>query len=194
MSAPSLVLASTSRYRSELLARLQVPFTTADPGVDEAAFKKTGLAPRPLAERLAFEKASAVQKRFPDAVIIGGDQLVALGDESLGKPGSPQGAVEQLLRLAGREHTLITALVVLHRERAIAHTDITRLRVRPLDRAAIERYVAVDNPVDCAGSYKIESLGIALFAAIETGDPTAIQGLPLLAVAGALTTCGIAIP
>lgn len=197
---PELILASTSRYRRDLLARLGLPFVCESPGVDEDAAKALGLSPLELARHLAQAKAQAVlAQRFAagverPAVVIGGDQLVALDDAVLGKPGTAKAAVAQLERMAGRSHELITAICVAGPEQAAVHTDITHLHVRALSRPEIERYVAADEPLDCAGSYKIEGRGIALFDAVESADQTAIMGLPLIALARILRRFGYAIP
>ena len=193
-SAPALVLASTSRYRGELLARLGVPFLAAAPDCDEDAYKAKGLAPQELAETLALAKAESLRAAYPDAAILGGDQLAAIDGEILGKPGSEAAARAQLARLAGRTHTLFTAVALIAGERVLRHTDVTHLTMRPLSAEQFARYVAADDPVDCAGSYKLEQLGIALFARIESADHTAIVGLPLLAITAMLGDLGIVIP
>lgn len=194
MSTPSLVLASTSRYRGELLARLGVPFLAAAPDCDEDAYKATGLSPRELAETLALAKAESLRAAYPEAAILGGDQVAAIDDAILGKPGSSAAACAQLARLAGRTHTLITATALIAPGRVLRHTDITRLTMRALSAAQIERYIAADQPLDCAGSYKLERLGIALFSRIESADHTAVIGLPLLAITAMLDEIGIVIP
>lgn len=193
-SAPALLLASTSRYRGELLGRLGVPFLSAAPDCDEDAYKAKGLAPQELAETLALAKAESLRAAYPDAAILGGDQLAAIDGEILGKPGSEAAARAQLARLAGRTHTLFTAVALSARGRVLRHTDVTHLTMRPLSAEQIARYVAADDPVDCAGSYKLERLGIALFARIESADHTAIVGLPLLAITAMLEGLGIVIP
>lgn len=194
MPPPELILASTSPYRRALLERLAVPFRAVAPDFDEEAFPREGLTPRALAEALARGKAEAVAAREPAAVVIGSDQLVALDGRILGKPGDPARAADQLQAMAGRTHELITAMVVLAPGRRFEHTDVARLTMRPLDRAAIERYVARDLPVDCAGSYKLERGGVALFRRVESDDHAAITGLPLLALAEILAGLGFAIP
>jgi septum formation protein len=189
-----LILASTSPYRRALLERLGLPFRGESPGVDEDALKTSCLPPRALAERLAEAKATALADRFPDAAIVGGDQLACLDAEILGKPGTPDAAVSQLLRMSGRPHRLITALAVWSGGRVVAHTDIATLTMRRLTRPEVERYVAADRPLDCAGSYKLESRGIALFDRIEAADHSAITGLPLIALTTILRDLGFAIP
>jgi len=193
-SRPELILASTSAYRRALLERLGVAFRCESPAFDEEAFPREGLAPRALAEALARGKAEAVAAGRPDAVVVGCDQLVALEGRVLGKPGDADRAVDQLAAMSGRTHELITAMVVLARGRRFEHTDVSRLTMRRLDRAVLERYVARDRPVDCAGSYKLERGGIALFERIESQDHTAITGLPLLALVGILAELGVDAP
>lgn len=189
-----LVLASTSRYRRELLERLGVPFHCAAPPVDEDAYKQSGVDPIELAQQLARAKALSLHEQFPRAAIIGCDQVAVCGGHVLGKPGTVERAIEQLLRMNGRTHELVTAVCVWHAERVYEHTDRTRLTMRRLNRATIERYVAADQPLDCAGSYKLECRGIGLFAEIDTSDPSAITGLPLMAVTRMLADLGWQIP
>lgn len=190
-----VILASTSVYRKALVERLGLTVQCEPPGVDEDAFKKSIEDPFGLAATLASAKARAVAERHPGRVVIGGDQLVAFEGQILGKPGTIENAVEQLLQLAGKTHELITAMSVIgpdgseHR-----HTDIAWMTMRPLDQGRIERYVKLDRPVDCAGAYKIESAGISLFETIETGDHTAITGLPLMALTTILESLGLALP
>ena len=191
---PRLILASTSPYRRAQLEQLKIPFEAIAPVVDEEAFKSLGLSPRELAAKLAVQKAEAVAREHRDAIVIGGDQLVSFQGEILGKPVTRDKAVEQLVCLSGHRHDLITAVAVCHRGTVETHVDETRLWMRAIDRAAAERYVLADEPLDCAGAYKIESLGIALFERIESQDHTAITGLPLLAIAKFLNERGIAVP
>ncbi len=189
-----LILASTSPYRRELLARLGVPFTAVAPEVDEDAYKLPGLDPRALAEILARAKASEVASRFPHAVVIGSDQVASLDGSTLGKPHTVENAVAQLSSMSGRSHQLITAIAVVHPGGRTDFTDVTTLVMRALSEEAIRRYVEADKPLDCAGSYKLEALGIALFERIASEDHTAIVGLPLMAVTTALRGLGFAIP
>ena len=189
-----LILASTSAYRRTLLQRLGLPFECKPPGVDELALAMPDDLPQILAERLAREKASAVAARYPDATVIGSDQMAVIGSTVLGKPGTVDAACEQLARLSGQTHQLITALCVIQEEQVLLHTDITRLSMRRLTAEEIKRYVAADNPVDCAGAYKIEERGIALFEKLETADPTAITGLPLMALTSILRSLGWCVP
>lgn len=193
-----LILASTSAYRRQQLERLGLPFRAVAPHLDEEEAKvrlqRLGASPRDLAERLAMLKAESVAAKAPDSVVIGGDQLVSLDGEIVGKPGTVDRAVEQLLRMAGRSHDLITSIAAAYRGETRLHTDVTTLRMRPLTRIEIERYVAADAPLDCAGSYKIESRGIALFDEIRSADQSAITGLPLIALTTSLRGLGFLIP
>jgi septum formation protein len=191
---PPLILASTSRYRKELLARLGLDFICEAPGVDEDAFKARGLEPRRLAETLAETKARAVAARHPDAVVIGSDQLAHLDGCVLGKPGTAETAQAQLGRLAGRTHELVTAVCIIHPGGVERVTDLAHLSMRPLAAEALARYVAADRPLDCAGAYKLECRGIALFSSITSADHTAITGLPLIWTAGVLGRLGFAVP
>jgi septum formation protein len=189
-----LVLASTSRYRRELLARFGLPFDCVAPGVDEN--RTAGEAPAALAARLAAAKADAVAGTCPQAVVIGSDQVAELDGEALGKPGHADAAFAQLRACSGREVCFHTAVCVVVAQRAARHafTDITRVRFRALADEEIARYLAADQPFDCAGSFKSEALGCTLFDAIHCEDPTALVGLPLIGVARALRACGYRLP
>ncbi len=189
-----LILASTSTYRHDLLARLRISFRCESSGVEERAYDSLGLEPIHLAETLARAKAVAVAAKGESSTVIGADQLVAFEGRVLGKPGTEARAVEQLLAMAGRDHQLITAVAIADGAGVEAITDVATMRIRPLTRAEAERYVAIDRPMDCAGSYKIESLGIALFDRIDAADHTAIVGLPLIALGRMLRARGFAIP
>jgi septum formation protein len=195
-SSPELILASTSPYRRALLERLGLTFRCEAPGVDEEAAKQRFRDPVALAQHLASEKTAAVAKRFPNAIVVGSDQLATIDGEVIGKSGTAENAVAQLERLAGRTHELITAVCVMRLADGMKreYTDIAKLTMRPLDRAALTRYVAIDSPTDCAGSYKIEAAGVSLFAKIETNDFTAITGLPLIALVEMLSAFGVAVP
>lgn len=189
-----LVLASTSRYRRELLERFGIPFECVAPELDEAAARGGETSPIAIARKLATEKAAAVAKAHKKAIVIGCDQVVALGEEVLGKPGSKDAAKAQLQRLAGHEHMLITAVAVHCGGKVEEFVDVTTLRMRKLEPKEIARYVDRDDPVDCAGAYKIERGGIALFDKIQGEDHTAITGLPLLKLAGVLRGFGVQVP
>jgi septum formation protein len=189
-----LILASTSRYRRDLLARLGLPFRCMAPEVDESAFGELASDPAELVRTLALAKAEAVAAGHPGAVVIGSDQLAAFEGQVLGKPGTTEKAVSQLLLLAGREHQLLTAVALADANGVEIHLDVARLWVRSLTHLEATRYVETERPLDCAGSYKIEGLGIALFDRIECADQTAIIGLPLLAVCKMLRARGFNLP
>lgn len=181
-----LWLASSSRYRRELLNRLQLAFECHSPQVDET--RRKGEAPADLAERLALEKARAIAAQHPGALVIGADQVCAAGDECLGKPGSAAAQSAMLERLSGQVVTFHTAVAIVGLEAGLwqRHRDLTRCVFRPLSRAEIEDYVAREPAHDCAGGFKSEGLGISLFASLQSSDPTAIIGLPLIWVAQTL--------
>lgn len=188
-----LILASTSPYRRQLLERLRLPFDVARPEVDETP--RPGEAPDALAERLAAEKALAVSRAAPGAWVLGSDQAAGLDGAPLGKPGGRDAAIAQLRAMSGRAATFSTALALARDGRIeAAHRDETTVRLRALDEAEIARYVDAERPFDCAGSFKCEGLGIALFEAIDSRDPTALIGLPLIATARALRAAGFAVP
>lgn len=191
MDKPPLVLGSTSRYRRELLERLRLPFDVARPEVDETP--QPGETPRDLALRLALEKARAVAVKHPSAVVIGADQVADLAGEPIGKPGTHERAVAQLTRMSGREVVFQTALAVVRRDTGFERALIApvRVRFRRLSAAEIERYLRLEEPYDCAGSAKSETLGIALLDAIESDDPTALVGLPLIRTAQLLREAGL---
>lgn len=190
-----LILASTSPYRRALLARLGVPFEACAPACDEEALKDPALAPQALAARLARAKALSVAERAPDAYVLGSDQVAEVDGQILGKPGSVAACEAQLARLSGRVHRLVTAVCLACPGGALReHVDVTTLEVRALTREEIQRYVRADQPLDCAGSYKIEQQGIALFEQVRCADFTAITGLPLMAVSGLLRAEGFAVP
>ncbi|RTL37853.1 MAG: septum formation inhibitor Maf [Burkholderiales bacterium] len=186
---PSLILASTSRYRQELLARLRLPFEAVAPQVDETPLP--GEAPAALAERLALAKARAVAALQPQAVVIGSDQVADLNGEVLGKPGSHDAAHAQLRRMSGREVVFQTAVAVVAPGLAAIERAEVRVRFRDLSDAAIDHYLHADQPYDCAGSAKVESLGIALLDAVESDDPTALIGLPLIRTCQLLRRAGL---
>lgn len=191
-----LVLASTSRYRRELLSRLTPSFRTLAPAVDEAVL--AGETPIAIATRLAAAKAQAVAAFCPDALVIGSDQVAAIDGRALGKPGTDEAACSQLVASSGRSVEFHTALCLIDtragKPRSHHAIDTTRVVFRPLSAAEITRYVAAEQPLDCAGSFKAEGLGIALFECIESKDPTALIGLPLISLSRLLRAAGIALP
>jgi len=188
-----LVLASTSRYRRDLLARLRLRFRVLAPGTDETALG--GETAAALALRLAHAKAHAVAAQCPNAIVLGSDQVAELEGSILGKPGDSESANAQLAAASGREVTFHTAICVVDTRqptpREATAIDTTRVLFRRLERAEITRYVERERPLDCAGSFKAEGLGIALFERIESADPTALIGLPLIAVSRLLREAGI---
>jgi septum formation protein len=186
---PRLILASTSPYRRELLSRLRLPFQTIAPEVDETP--RPGEPPAELAVRLSIAKAAAVSARYPGAVVIGSDQVATTGGNAIGKPGDFERARVQLQALSGQEVAFHSALAVTDGEHT-THADIvTRCRFRVLSSAAIEAYLRAETPYDTAGSAKAEGLGIALMESMHSDDPTAIIGLPLIALTGMLVQFGL---
>ncbi len=189
-----LVLGSTSRYRSELLSRLGLPFTVDAPQVDETP--RPDESPRALAWRLAEAKAREVARRHPTAIVIGADQVADLDGEPLGKPGTHERACTQLQRMRGRSVIFQTALSVVCTATDFAQTELAavEVRFRALTNDEIERYLRAEQPYDCAGSAKSEGLGITLLDAIHNDDPTALVGLPLIRTARLLRAAGLTLP
>jgi septum formation protein len=187
----SLVLGSTSRYRRELLARLNVPFEVAAPDVDETPLP--GELPLALAQRLALAKAQAVAQKFPQAVVIGSDQVADLNGQALGKPLVHEKAVQQLRQMRRQTVIFQTALAVVCQATGFVQQDVAAVRVvfRDLSDAEIENYLRIEQPYDCAGSAKSEGLGIALLERIDSDDPTALIGLPLIRTACMIRAAGI---
>lgn len=203
MSAPSfpippqpqrkVILGSTSRYRRELLERLRVPFDTERPNVDETPLP--GETPATLARRLALAKAREVSLRFPEAVVIGSDQVADLGGEPLGKPGTHDRAIAQLQRMRGQTVVFQTAVAVVCAATGFEQLDLAVVNVvfRDLEDQEIERYLRAEEPYDCAGSAKSEGLGIALLSRIDNDDPSALVGLPLIRTCHMLRAAGVSI-
>lgn len=193
MHPPRIVLASTSRYRRELLGRLRLPFETAAPDVDEAPLRQE--TPRATALRLAQAKGRAIAPAFPDALIIGCDQVAELDGSCLGKPGSHGNAIAQLKAMRGKEVVFHTALALLNtRSAAMQTAEVpTAVRFRRYSDHEIERYLELEQPYDCAGSAKIEGLGIVLVERVAGDDPSALIGLPLMQLTEMLRREGVAI-
>jgi septum formation protein len=189
-----LILASTSPYRRQLLARLGLAFDCVAPGADET--RLPGEPAADMAVRLARLKAEAVAARHPGAIVIGSDQVALRGTDVLGKPGTVEKCREQLRQSSGREVVFLTAVHVIDGAtgRAESHVDRTTVRFRVLADDEIERYVERDQPLDCAGGFKAEALGIALFERIESVDPTGLTGLPLSWLCGALRRARVPVP
>jgi septum formation protein len=197
-SPPSLILASTSTYRRQLLERLRTPFTCSAPGVAET--RRSGERPLALVARLARAKASAVALQHPDAWVIGSDQVAVRrgpqGDLILGKPGTEALCIEHLRGSSGQTLSFLTAVaVVQHNGRFVQEfVDTTQVIFRTLDDATIARYVALEAPLDCAGGFKSEGLGITLCESIDSNDPSALIGLPLIRLSSVLRSVGFELP
>lgn len=187
-----LILASTSRYRRELLERLGLPFHVARPDVDESALADE--CADMLAQRLARAKARVIAAQHPEAWTIGSDQVATLAGLALGKPGTRERAIAQLRAMSGRKVEFHTAVCVMRGDTCLEAIDMTLVTFRTLQDDEIHRYVDSEQPFDCAGSFKCEGLGICLFGAIESRDPTALVGLPLIALSGMLRQVGFALP
>ena len=186
-----LILGSTSSYRRELLQRLQIPFEVVSPEVDESQY--AGESPEQLARRLALTKARAVAANFPDAVVIGSDQVADLAGQALGKPGSHARAVAQLRLMRGQSLVFHTAVAVVCLQSGYEQTDLAAVTVqfRALSDEEIDNYLLAEQPYDCAGSAKSEGLGIALLDSIHSDDPTALVGLPLIRTCRMLRAAGV---
>ncbi len=198
LTQPRLILASTSRYRRELLERLGIGFETLPPGVDERP--EPHEIPSNRARRLALAKAMAIAGTQPGATVIGSDQVADCQGEVLDKPGTVERCRQQLRRLSGHTATYHTAVAIVRLQPGAAtpevhqFVDTTVVHARELSDAEIERYIQHDQPLDCAGGFRSEALGITLFARVESADPTALIGLPLIGVAGALRQFGFLLP
>jgi len=193
-SAPSIVLASASQYRRDLLDRFLDDYQAVSPDIDES--NPDGLSPKKLARRLARQKAETVSRTARNSLIIGADQLAVLDGQVLGKPGDHQKAVEQLMAASGQTVTFRTAVCILDpvgRTR-YEHVDKTTVRFRQFDRRLAETYLRHDEPYDCAGSFKIEGAGFILFESVRTDDPTALIGLPMIWVSDVLLELGYLLP
>jgi MAF protein len=189
-----LILASTSPFRAQLLEKLGLPFDTAAPEVDESHHQQE--SPVELVRRLAEAKARAVRERFPQALIIGSDQAACVEEKILGKPGSEEKAVEQLLRMSGRKVTFHTGLCLYNsaEDRILVSCEDYHVHFRKLTEAQIRRYVAREQPLNCAGSFKSEGYGITLFHRLEGDDPNSLIGLPLIRLVEMLGLEGIELP
>lgn len=193
----SLILASTSKYRKELLDRLHLQYNSQSPPVDEEDLKKQHRGNLELSQFLSIKKAESCVG--PNTVVIGADQLIQFEGQVIGKSGGLDKAFAQLKSMSGRTHELITSFCIIathttSEEKRIIYTNRTRMHMRNLSDEQIRRYLQIESPYDCAGSYKIEKFGMSLFEKIDTDDFTAIQGLPLIALINALKECGYEIP
>jgi len=195
---PQLLLASSSSYRRALLERLQLPFIWQSPELDESPLANE--APQALVQRLALSKARALASRHPEHIIIGSDQVAVLDDQVLGKPLHAQGAFKQLTAASGRSVTFLTAVAVLDTRTTAAQVNEQvacvpfTVHFRQLSDGQIQRYIAKEQPFDCAGSFKSEGLGVSLFKSTEGSDATSLVGLPLIRLCDMLNACGIAVP
>lgn len=189
---PELILASTSPYRSELLLKTGIPFTTQAPAVDEEILKQQahGLSPSKLAIFLAQQKALSVSQQHPEAWIIGSDQLVHFDNEIIGKPLTSEKCLALLGRLSGKRHEILTAVCLVRGGKHILHLDTTLMSMKSLTQQELMHYIEVDKPLDCAGGYKIEQSGIVLFDSIHCQDLTAVQGFPMIWVTQQLKEIG----
>lgn len=185
-----LILASTSKYRSALLSQLGWDFESLNPGVDEDKVKMSITSPHEIALTLATYKAQAIFAKRPDACVIGSDQVCSLNGQIFGKPQTKEKAMKQISLLQGKVHELLTAVAVVHPQGIERFINRTLLHMRPLTLKEIHAYVTEDLPLDCAGSYKLESRGIKLFDKIEMSDHTAIIGLPLIELTSTLIKLG----
>lgn len=191
---PSIILASTSKYRSELLAKLGIPFETANPAVNETPL--FGETPQAVASRLALAKSRAITPPSPNTLVIGSDQVASIDNSIIGKPGTMDRAIAQLTLSSGRCVEFHTAVSVTETRsgKSLSHLESTRVYFRALSPEKIVRYLEADRPLDCAGSFKAEGLGITLFERIEGRDPNALIGLPLIALVEILMAFGVELP
>tara|TARA_B100001971_G_C18268036_1_gene596490 strand:- start:61715 stop:62305 length:591 start_codon:yes stop_codon:yes gene_type:complete len=190
-----IILASSSPYRKELLSKLGISFDTYSPEVDEDPIKhdpKFSIEEKAI--KLSVLKAKAVQDQYPNSLIIGSDQICHLNGEILSKSGSLAKSEEILKKLSGKTHELVTAYAIIHTNQVLTHCEVTSLKMRNLSSLQVKNYLRLDNPIDCAGSYKLELNGIGLFEKIETKDHTAIVGLPLIQLGNDLARLNIEIP
>ena len=190
----SIILASSSIYRQQLLTRLGLQFSSDSPSIDES--RQPDESAPAMVQRLALEKARVVARQHPGAIIIGSDQTAAIGNNMLGKPGTELAAVKQLQQASGRIVDFFTAVCLLSSKQRepLLHLDRTRVHFRTLSDSEIERYIAIEQPLNCAGSFKSEGLGITLFERIENDDPSALIGLPLIGLAKLLRLAGVSLP
>jgi septum formation protein len=189
-----IILASKSPYRKELLERLGIEFTCVNSSYDESILKKTIINPEDLTQKLATGKAKKVQENHKSSIIIGSDQVCYHDSMILGKTGSIEKSFHQLKSMQGSEHLLVTSYCILFEDKEIIRTVTTKLEMRSLTDLQINNYLRQDNPIDCAGSYKLELNGISLMKNIQTTDYTAIIGLPLIHLANDLIDIGVSIP
>lgn len=181
-----IILASTSSYRKELLSKLHWPFEAIKPDVDEDIYKNEVISPSELSAKLSRLKADDIFKNNSDAIVIGSDQVCSFGNQILSKPQTFERALGQLKMLSGNKHQLLTSVTIKSQEKTLTWTNTTTLWMRKLTEEDIARYLKIDMPYDCAGSYKLEEMGIKLFEKIEMSDHTSIIGLPLIEISNIL--------
>lgn len=186
-----LVLASSSKFRKAQLEQIDLSFNSISPNIDEDSFKEQIIDPIELSRRLSLEKAKEVLKSNPYDIIIGSDQVLSLEGKIFNKPGSHENAINQLLELQGKTHELITSFAIISKEREVIDTVISKMKMRKLSKEQIEGYVKKDEPLYSCGSYKLETIGIALFESIESTDHSSIIGLPLISLTTHLKSFGI---
>ncbi len=189
-----ILLASTSIYRKQQLERLNIDFSTTAPNVDEEPLKQQGLDHITLSRELALLKARAVSSLYPDAIVIGGDQVASFGSEILSKPKTDERAFMQLTAMSGKEHRLLTSLAIIADGEEYLETTIAKMKMRSLTDAQIRRYIEIDEPLHSCGSYRLEGLGISLFESIDCEDYTSIIGIPLMWTAKILSQLGYSVP
>ncbi len=188
----SLILASSSKYRKALLERLNIEFSTSNPDIDEKQLSNE--LPESMVRRLAVEKAEKLAIEFPSSLVIGSDQIAILDNDVLGKPGNLKNAIKQLTRCSGKKVTFLTAVALIGGHAKFHQVEISKVEVyfRTLSPAEIEKYLTFEKPFDCAGSFKVEGLGISLFQKVLSDDPTSLEGLPLILVSNLLRQAGFA--
>ena len=186
-----LILASSSPFRKELLERLGIEFSCHSPDIDEDALKSSELGPKEISQMLSTQKAIEILKLYPEDTVIGSDQVLNFNGEILGKPGNKENAQDQLMRLSGHTHELITSFTIMNKNTSITETVSAKMKMKELSQQQIDKYLEVDEPYGCCGSYKLERLGIALFSEVNCSDHTAIIGLPLIKLISTLQKFGI---
>ncbi len=190
----NVILASKSPYRKQLLERLNFDFDCVNSDFDESSLKGEITDPYELTRQLSIAKAKAIEKDFPTSIIIGSDQVCYFEDTILGKTGCYDKSLEQLSNMSGKTHELYTSYAIIYQGTQIVHTNITKLKMKNLTELQLKKYLSTDNPIDCAGSYKLELKGISLMEEINTVDETAIIGIPILSLSKDLSKLGITIP
>ena len=187
----NLVLGSSSIFRKAQMDQLGLAYQTYSPDIDEDTIKTSGLSPKEISKELSLKKAQAVLAKFPDSIVIGADQVLSFKGEIFSKPMTKQKAIEQLLKLSGATHELITSYAIITKDKQVVETVTSKMTMRELSQTQIESYVDKDNPLHSCGAYKLETIGIALFEQIQCPDHSAIIGLPLISLTTKLKEFGI---